>query len=145
MALVVVHDVAEQRNRLDVAAIPAHVAAGRAGVGLDLVALGNRWRRDFKGIAEKGRLDALRIGVIALCFGAARDVQVDAEIAIAVFLHQRVTQVAPLLLAPVELDFDRRQAMLHAIDVRAEADHPATVGGNDFINAVAEQESTIHR
>jgi hypothetical protein len=82
--------------------------------------------------------------VIALGIGATRDVQVYTEITVAVLFEQRGTQFLPLLVAPAMLDFDRVESGLQTRNVRAKADHFATVGWNDFVNSIAKQKSAIH-
>ena len=113
MALLEMHDVTEQRNRLDVAAIPAHVATGGAGVGLDVLPVRYRRCGNFEGIAEQGRLYALGVGVMSFAVGATGNVQVNTEIAVAVLFQQRGAEVTPLFIAPVELDLDRVEAISH--------------------------------
>ncbi len=112
---------------------------------MDLVTLRNRRRRNFKGIAEHGGSHAFRVSMVAFAVRAAGHVQVDAEVAVTVFLEQVGADLAPLVLTPVELDFDRVQAVLHALDMRTETDHATAVGRHDFVNTVAKQEATIHR
>src|SRR5690606_19607464 len=84
VAVLVMHDVAQQRGGLDVAAPPALVLAEGDPVAGCGGSIGYRWRRNLEGEGKQGGGDLRRIGVVAAGIRAATDVQVDAEVAIAV-------------------------------------------------------------
>ncbi len=79
------HDVDEQWNRLDVTSVPAHILTGGTGIRRYLIPRRNRRCGNLESIAEHGRPDAFRIGVMPFVVCASRNVEINAEVAIAIF------------------------------------------------------------
>jgi hypothetical protein len=101
--------------------------------------------RNLECVTKHGRCDPFRIGVVAFLVGTAGHVEIDSEVAITIFFHQRIAQLAPLFITPAEFDFDGVEPVLHALDMRAETNHFAIVRWNHFVDTVTKQETTVHR
>jgi hypothetical protein len=79
VALLVVHDIAQQGGGFDVAALPAQVLCGGHCVAGGSALVRHRRRWDFEGEGVNGWRDAFRVGMVALGVSAAAYVEVDAE------------------------------------------------------------------
>src|SRR4051794_4713292 len=135
--------VADERDRLDVAAQPAVVARGdRAGAALHLHA---RRRHERIGHHEDGRLSVLRKGVVALG-DAARHLEVDALVLEWLALDQAGDDAAPLLARVRVADADGAEAALEAVQMLFQPGGHLGVDRDYLVHPVAEDESAVeHR
>ena len=83
--------------------------------------------------------------MISFIVGASTNVQINPCFAYPIFIKQFSAYIAPLTVCPNQLNLDSFQAVIHSINVQVESDQFATMHRNDFVNAVTEQESAIHR
>ena len=135
--------VAEQRRRLDVAAIPAHVLGrDRGDAVFDGGGRDNRQRLHVR--EDRRASDRLR-HVIAFGFDAARDLDVQQQIAAAIAVHQRAEGGEPARAVERGRHADFFQAAIEPVEMLVQAVRPAAVDRQHFVDAVAEQEAAVER
>ena len=113
VAVLVVHDIAQQGGGLDIATLPPQVFSGGDGVEGGGSFVRHRSRRDFKCKGIDGRAHIVRVGVIAPGVRAPADMKVDAKIAATVARDQLVVDFPPLGMVYLQADTDRVQPLLH--------------------------------
>ena len=83
--------------------------------------------------------------MVAAGVNAARDLDVDGEIAAAVAFVQIGNERGPFTVGMRIVDVERVEAERESADVRIEQQRSSVVNRDDFVNGVAEQEATIER
>ena len=88
------------------AAFPAQIAGGGNAVFFGERFVGDRLGANFKTVGKDGGRNIFREGVEALAVGAPCHMEIEAEVAGAVFFYELLAEVGPLFCRPVELDAD---------------------------------------
>jgi hypothetical protein len=132
--------VADERNRLEVAAPPAVVLGGdHCNAALDL--LGRR-RGERVAHHEYGGRDTFRKRVVALRH-TARQLQIDALVVVWLARDQFRDDRRPFARGVRVRETDPVEAALQAGEMLRQAERLAAIDGDEFVDAVAEDESAV--
>ena len=118
---------------------PRYRCEAIGGVGAAIGGRGNS-----KGIGENRRLNVIGECVLTFGSGAARDLQVHAEVAAAIALNEFLENPLNSVIAMWGYEGYSAQTVCQPLQMVGHGDQATTVAGYDFVYAIPEQKTSVH-